>query len=451
MGHANVLHPSRLKQRKLERKQARRRQRKLKRRLAERRHSELLDRRFGRRSRILTMLAAGSRSESASQKKRSCRLVLPPVFSLLDAPEGTLRCLREFAAATVSQRPKSVDIDYSRVTQQDLGANALLDIIVDELSTQARRTGRKLRWRGTYPKDPALKRFVRAMGVIKRLRIEHEYADTKDVAQLKLFDKRSKHYVATLKGHQRDRKSSVTGQLADHINECLRTIGKELTPMARLQLCSYVGEILGNAEEHAGMTDWTIQGYLDTQVAAPMCEITIFNFGDSIAHTLSALAEDSHTMCQVRPYVDAHLSRRLFGPGWKRDDLLTLVALQGNVSSKNRSAHDTRGNGTVDLIEFFQRVHGECAADENANVAMSLISGATLIVFDGKYSMQSNSDGVKIIAFNNENDLRKIPDKNCVKRLKKIDFPGTIISLKFPLSVTESTIPTECANEQKDD
>lgn len=224
------IDPSLFKARKLERKLTRRKLRDLKRLVDSKDHDSQLEKTFGRKSQIVEMLSRVTPTGQPGLRKRSFGLLLPPVFSMLDEPERALACLADFAKATLAERLGAVAINYEKVTQQDLGANALLDIIVDELTTQARRTRRRIRWKGSYPEDPALKRFVKAMGVIKRLKVEHEYPDTVEVAQLKLFVSRCKHYIRALKGRQLDQKSSVTAKFADHVNECLGTIGKELTP-----------------------------------------------------------------------------------------------------------------------------------------------------------------------------------------------------------------------------
>lgn len=179
-----------------------------------------------------------------------------------------------------------------------------------------------------------------------------------------------------------------------------------------------------------------------------MCEIAIFNFGNTIAETFQRLPRDSFTYKQVKAYLDTHSQRRLFSTGWRHEDLFTLIALQGNVSSKNNNPQDTRGNGTVDLIEFFQRVHAECAVAKDAQATMSLISGSTVIFFDGRYQMRPNENGIKVIAFNDDNNLLQRPSSSCVRQLRGATFPGTLISLKFPLSVTKSTIPTEGTNNE---
>jgi len=231
-----------------------------------------------------------------------------------------------------------------------------------------------------------------------------------------------------------DDKSLAVKGFVDYMNLCLENAGRRLTFDARRSLCDYVGEIIDNAEQHAQMTDWTIQGYLDTNLPVPMCEIAILNFGRSFAHTLSDLSPESYTAKQVAHYLDLHTARGWFGIGWRRDDLLTLIALQGMVSSKNTSEDTTRGNGTADLIEFFQQMHEECNAATGLAARMSIISGTTQVVFDGTYKIQPNQNQTRIIAFNKSNNLAEQPDTRYVRSLANAALPGTLITIQFPLS-----------------
>lgn len=130
---------------------------------------------FGRRSVIVRMVAGIAPPPTKSTKiKRRVGFTLPTGFSVMEAPEQALASLSHLARAMAYEGLNDVYIDFSRLTQYDLGANALLDVLVDELDTQARRSKRVIRWRGNFPKDPAHVRFVRALGVIKRLKVEHE-------------------------------------------------------------------------------------------------------------------------------------------------------------------------------------------------------------------------------------------------------------------------------------
>ena len=190
---------------------------------------------------------------------------------------------------------------------------------------------------------------------------------------------------------------------------------------------------MGNAEDHPGFADWTIQGYLDNSLDTPICEIAIFNFGKSIAETLKELPSNSYTWLQVDPYVKLHNGRNFFSKTWSQSDLLTLIALQGHVSSKNNDLEDTRGQGMGDLIDFFQRMHNDCAPESRSKAKMVVLSGGTYILFDGKYQMRESTTHGRVIAFNAENDLHSKPDPAYVRSLESFHFPGTVISIRFPL------------------
>ena len=219
---------------------------------------------------------------------------------------------------------------------------------------------------------------------------------------------------------------------------CLKRVKRRLKPAGRMNLANYVAEILNNAEEHAGLVDWTIQGYLDTSLVVPICEIALFNFGRSFADTFRDLPRDSYTWTQIGRYIEIHRTARLFRRNWQEEDLLTVVALQPHVSSKNTIETDTRGHGTVELIDFFQRVHQECTK-QNAGAEMGIVSGSTYIRFDGRYKLQDGGEGRRVIAFNADNSLMQQPDPKYVRSLGQVRFPDTIISIRFPLTA-QSTL-----------
>lgn len=240
----------------------------------------------------------------------------------------------------------------------------------------------------------------------------------------------------------------MTAKFADHIDHCLAKIGKELSHGARATLCGYLGEVIENAEVHAGMVDWMVHGYLDASLEVPTCEIVILNFGQSFAETLEQLDAQSFTRKQIQPYLDAHGGNNWFGPSWRREDLLTLVALQGNVSCRNTDEDCTRGQGTADLIEFFQRVHDECKGASGRDAKMTIISGSTRVLFDGRHRMAEDMSGTRVIAFNGSNDLKQKPDEASVMPLYGAFLPGTVIGIQFPLA-RESLIDVKGApNEQ---
>ncbi|GGD00050.1 hypothetical protein GCM10011396_54450 [Undibacterium terreum] len=382
------------------------------------------------------MLAQANRHKVPDLGK-SVDIVVPPVFSIIEDPTTAIQLVEKFAKVVRMYRVRSIRIDQSALEQYDLAANALLDLVATEIVVEGRYRDSKVGFSGAYPKNESIKRFIRSMGIIKHLSVKHEGPSDNEVAKLRRFDKRNRHYHVKADPTKSDFKSRTVQGFVDHVDTCLGDHRRALTPRARHKLCEYIGEILGNAEEHPGFVDWTIQGYLDNSLEDPICEIAIFNFGKSIAETLKALPSGSYTRQQIDPYLKLHHGMSLFTPNWRQTDLLTLVALQGHVSSKNNSKDDTRGQGTGDLIEFFQKVHEECAADSPIKAKMAIVSGETYILFDGTYKMRESGGRGKVIAFNVSNDLYSKPDPRYVKPLG-LHFPGTIISIRFPLSTTST-------------
>ena len=84
-------------------------------------------------------------------------------------------------------------------------------------------------------------------------------------------------------------------------------------------------------------------------------------------------------------------------------------------------------------IQFFQDVRSERKSKGARPAEMVIISGRTRILFDGTHKMERAPDGRHIIAFNTKNDLRYPPDRSHVKCLRDVEFPGTVVSIRFPL------------------
>ena len=210
-----------------------------------------------------------------------------------------------------------------------------------------------------------------------------------------------------------------------------------MTPRGRSALLFYTGELIDNIEQHGRSVGWYISSYLDPSGSPPICEVAIFNFGLTFADTFEALPQNSFPWAVVAPYIDAHRSRGWFSPAWRTEDLLTLIALQGGVSSKSSGPTDTRGQGTVDLIGFFQNICTACAVAVG-ETRMAMLSGDTHILFDGTYRMAPNSTGREVLAFNRSNSLAEPPDPNYVRHLQGVRFPGTVVSIRFPLQQTTS-------------
>ncbi len=380
----------------------------------------------------------------------SLRLQVPADFSLLRNPAEVIGFINAFARVHRDKVLSDVYVDFSKVTSHDLGAHALLCKLVEEIDLQAKFKIAHVGWKGNYPRDPAITRLIRSMGIIRKLGIVSHYLPYADAQKIHLFERRCRHEIRALKlrPDEKSDQNNATARFADHVNRCLARENRQLTDTARSQLCTYVAEIIDNAERHAGMVDWTIQGYIDTALPQPECEIVIFNFGKSIAETLEELPSDSYTVSQqVTPYINAHVKRALFGKEWRRTDLVTLIALQGSVSSKNATDCADGGQGTADLIEFFQGMNHERNLEKYGEATMYIVSGETKVVFDGRYKIRTGGNGPRVIAFNSANDLNDAPDPQSVMPLQGAFFPGTIIGIKFPVRPSDMQ---EVSNEHYD-
>lgn len=383
-------------------------------------------------SAVLGVIASLSTSRISIQK-RSATIKIPKNFSILQNPRHSLDLIFALGKQSRKRDPvRYLHIDHSEMEKADLASEALLDLVVLELKKEARSRDRKLKLTGGYPKSSALVRFIRGIGIIKTLGIKHEYLSQKEESSLQIFSKRNKvaSVSSSLSSDYRDRSLR---EFVDHIDKCLNRVGRRLKPDARSQLLDYAGEILGNAEEHSGRADWSLVGYYDHEDDNHACEIAIFNFGKTFAQTFNELPSEAYARRVVDGYLEEHRKQGWFGRGWEPDDLLALASLQGDISSKNVSADSDRGQGTVEIIEFFQDVQRECAGEGKGCATMAILSGSTQIYFDGTYAMKKDENGRNVIAFNKENTLKKKPDSNFVRNLGDTFFPGSVISIRFSL------------------
>lgn len=362
---------------------------------------------------------------------------IPAVFSIIEKPEDVLQTIFSLVNASREYRFKEVVFDHHLMIEADLAAEEILDFAAIEIIKEGKSRRRKIKFGGSYPANPNLKRFIRGIGIIRTLDVKHELLSKSEQQTLKIFKVHTKEKVGNITPWASSYKEQVVKDFVNHINACLEDHGRMLSPASRDLLCKYTGEIIDNIKEHAGFEDWTIVGYLDNEERSHMCEIAIFNFGRTIAETFSELDHGSYAYQQIAPYLQEHRRGSFFGKEWAEEDLLTLVALQGDVSSKNLSGEDTRGTGTVDLIEFFQKVHGECVQD-GRRAKMAILSGSTHMLFDGTFQMKEDRHGRKVIAFNKDNDLTQKPERGYVRHLEDLHFPGTIISIRFPMQSSQT-------------
>lgn len=378
---------------------------------------------------------ANMRHGQFNVRKVVAEITVPSNFSLIENPHESLTAICKLAnTARANRKIKCFNIDHSNMKNVDLAAETILGLVVTDIERECK--GKKLQFKGYYPSSERLTRLLKGIGIIKSLSVEHEYLSQSQRSKIQVFERRAKRLptnVGSLSYVELTAKKFV-----DHINDCLARVNRRLTEDAVDRLSTYTGEIIGNAEEHSGENSWHIAGYYDDHDESHLCEIAIFNFGKTFSETFTELSQDSFAYQAVSKYILKHKTNNYFTSGWNEEDLLTLAALQGDVSSKNANSDDTRGNGTVEMIEFFDRISRELGAEGDASPEMAILSGSSYIRFDGKYSLTDDDSGRKIIAFNSQNDLNFPPDAQYVSNLAPLYFPGTIISIRFILSENET-------------
>lgn len=361
-----------------------------------------------------------------SRRKIEATLVLPEQFSFIDKPNEAIEAIDRFVEIA-SARPRALVIDHSRCVHGDHCAESVLSA----LAIDSRRGG-KTRLRGFLPTDEQQRKRVIASGMPRNLNLH--LGDIEDYFPFGLRRGTKKKERAFTSSPREE----VTTKLTEYVDQCLNRYGWQLTDAAAEFMSRIVGEVIGNAEDHSLQRNWWASGYLHEQEGKMLgdCHLTIFNFGQTIYQSLQLLPENSLLRRQIRELVKLHRDKGFFvRNAWTEEGLWTLYALQEGVSRFNRATGELetdRGQGTAELIEFFQRLGQK--RSQGGEPRMCIVSGRTHIMFDGRYQMKkmARPHGAprRVVALNTTNDLREKPDKDCVTTLKK-PFPGTLISLRF--------------------
>lgn len=305
-----------------------------------------------------------------------------------------------------------------------------MDIIL--LRARDRRpTGNSLNFSGVLSKTPSVNLMLRASGILRHLGLpESELSPETEtlVRRCELFHGKASRIE---KGKQRDRAAT---SLTKYFDSCLETLGYTLSKAGKSYLSALLTEVIGNSEEHGGPW-WTIGHWHLTETEEEKfgeCHIVILNFGTTIYESLNEHNQSENLTASLRSLSDLHDKQGFFSfgkPKWDEETLWTLYALQERVSRYSGTARGKdRGNGTVNIIEFFHRLAG-------GTRKMCIASGKAYILFDGKYHLQNvvrGDESLKVIAFNADNNLEIPPDRDYVYKLDK-SFPGTVVSIRLTL------------------
>lgn len=386
----------------------------------------------------------GKNQAKLQKSDHTVRIEFPRVFCLIENPVESLNAIYSVLEASFSDEAKSVYLDQSKCQEIGISASAILDVIALEIRDEWRARRAKRAFAGRLPSDQKAKHTIECMGITRHLRVRGHALPPEVEQQFTRFDL---FQGARARGGGLRRTTDqerVASRLVNYLDTCLRIAGKvQLSVEGRRQILKWIGEIITNAEDHCGMPSWYAIGYMVPCLPAGStglqdfvgeCQLAIFNFGRTIFQSLHDPNTPKGTLTQIDTLAQQHSERKFFESlKYEPEDLWTLYALQDGVSRfALRPGELTRGKGTVEMIEAFQALG--MSKQSGLQPKMSIISGSSFILFDGKYHMAAKDvrGGRRmIIAFNENNALEEKPNSDNVRTIKPVEFPGTILSYRF--------------------
>lgn len=359
---------------------------------------------------------------------------VPVNFCMYSAPENCISWLSNFAKILRNPRRNLFRINHKYEERWSLGSEVILGLLAHEITKCRFDLGLETQLSGKHNRSKDHQLVLESVGIISEL----DKNIKKNIDKVHVF-KQDCYLNETSSSTAEDLKTETAIKFVRHIQDALLDHRLKLLDEASQNIKGSLGEILDNAAEHGGLTApiWYVRGYINNNSQTKDLELMVMNIGKSIADTFLDLADDHQSKKQVLAYADYHKYS-----SFTKEQLITVAALQGKVSSKNHDESDTRGQGTVRLIEMFEHIFAEYAQlrcpDKTKSAIMNLISGSVVVKFDGTYLSQVETDddgGERVtIAFNREKSLKSKPDRNYVSKLEKSYFPGVMINIKIPLS-----------------
>lgn len=369
-------------------------------------------------NKVIKLLKNKKFDDQSMKIKNKDVIKIPEIFSFSDNVDETIKIIKKIYCACINPKIKKVKLDYSKCKILSLGASCITDVIILNVLEYRKKLNNPLHMTGTYPdmQTEAFEIFV-ISGLVNHLKIAN--LKNKNVKQLEMI----------CNGEQ----SFVGEKVIKYYDECLSTKGYELTPKGKSELSKMITEVIDNAGNHAGeLATWYTQGHytIGERNEPGKVRLVLCNFGDTIYEGLKRVGSSKYTQKILTNASKKHKKKMLFGLNWNEEVLWNLFSLQYKISRCNYSKNNDRGVGTIDLIKSFLEL-GKTV--EETKPIMSIVSGKSNIIFDGKYKIQTqNKKGFEIptIAFNQNNSLFEKQDSKYVKVLKN-SFPGTVIDMEF--------------------
>lgn len=372
-------------------------------------------------------------------------ILVPEEFSILDNPNKSYLVLKQLISALLIENNDSVLLDYRNCKKVELSTQVLLDIILKDFWSFRTKINQleKLKSKifpsiigGINIYDEEIQKLLFSVGSPTIL--NNTEKKFKDIIPYKLCihnNEKEKDFQKRI-----EQKEIDTTEMADYVIECLKRMNKKMTRDKLNDLCTVIGEILINAEEHSTTKYRFSIGYFKEETGNEnhfgVFRLVILNFGNTIYEKFKS--ED----CPNQDIVERMklLSQNYTKKNWfsssefEEENLWTLYALQEGVTSIAYDKHK-RGNGSIRFIESFFNIKGSQVVDDISR--MSIVSGKTRIIFDGFYNISSktniNGEIFKVMTFNNSENIEDKPDNKYVYCMDNY-FPGTFVSARILLN-----------------
>lgn len=377
--------------------------------------------------------------------KNNYRIFVPQTFCLVNKPKISYDFVYSLLLAIISDFYRQVIIDYSKCKKIELSAQIFLDIILkDTIKFLKRRNKYKstqsylMHIEGVNIREENIRKILFSIGspaVLKKVKFKFE-----DIIPYNLCVHNKS--INSIKNKQR--KEIDTTELVEHIITSLNAVGKNLNPTNKDDLCTVVGEVLINAEEHSTINYRYSTGYFqkikEREDISGIYHLVVMNFGETIYEKfLSDDCQNFDIISKMKNLSAKYIQRKWFSSNFEEETLWTLYSLQEGITSVSTERF-RRGNGSIRFIESFFNLKDNANIKDNIS-KMVIMSGNSKIIFDGTYKIEEKNisgENFQVMTFNKSGNIEDKPDKKFVKFVPEY-FPGTIFYAKILITQDDIT------------
>lgn len=370
------------------------------------------------------------------------QIEIPEIFSIIEKSKESYLTLRKIISALLLEDNDKLVLDYKNCIKVELSSQVLLDIILKDSRQFAAKCKNLHKGQRDYFSrqlsginidNADVQKMMFSIGSPVSLDIgERRFPDIIPYKLCIHNNEKEKDYDKRIEQKELD-----TTEMADYVIDCLERMNNKLTPTKRDDLCTVIGEVLINAEEHSTTKYRFSIGYFKEENVDNkhfgIFRLVILNFGKTIYEKFKDDdCPNKDIVAKMKNLSESYTQKRMFRKRlFEEENLWTLYALQEEVSSVSPMEYK-RGNGSIRFIDSFFNIKGSNDVDNTS--LLTIQSGYTRIHFNGQYNIQTKTnldgDSFKVMTFNESGNIEDKPDSKYVYQTKEY-FPGTIISAKL--------------------